>query len=264
MKDLDVQMQDMDAFVARACSQNAKHLAQQSESIVKLVTTAKASLSKTSNHLRNASDHVRDLGQSMEMDVEKLHDSLEPLADDVCQPLNDLRRDVATAELREYEPTGETPQKVQYRYPTDIPRTDAHEVLIAGMAADALTPSRSTATAAPVIFSDASCLSDETALSLYAPRLANHSSSVFDAARNPLGMSLREVNPNLTGSLMFDPTASTLSLQADSTLPMYRRSSRVPRKHAKPKPMVSMEGRENVPLAAFLQSTSRRKSPRLH
>ena len=67
---------------------------------------------------------------------------------------------------------------------------------------------------------------------------------------NPLSMSLREINPNLTASFAFDPAASTTSHPENVPLPLPKGSRRQGRKRP---------GRENLILEA-----PRRKSPRLN
>ena len=47
------------------------------------------------------------------------------------QPLQELRADLSQATLAEYIPTGQTPQKRDWEYPTQLPRTENHESLIA-------------------------------------------------------------------------------------------------------------------------------------
>ncbi|CAI4218898.1 unnamed protein product [Parascedosporium putredinis] len=56
---------------------------------------------------------------------------------------------------------------------------------------------------------------------------------------NPMSMSLREINPNLTSSFSFDPSVSTMSLPAENmTLPMLKRPTRGKGK----KKMAELEG----------------------
>jgi kinesin family member 11 len=254
IKDLDTQMHDLDDFVARARAENGNHHEQHSESMKALSTTVHMSFSNISTHFKQTFDRVEILGDAVEDGAHELRQTLPTLEQTVCEPLLRLRGEVLGTTLREYEPTGATPEKTQYNYPTEVPRTDAHDVLIAGLT-DASTPTKP----APVVFSDVD--SSEAAKSPPPAALEN--------AHNPLNMSLREVNPNLTtGSIMFDPSASTMSLPQDNhTLPLFRRSARqlqAPKKHTKGRNVVTLEGRENLPPTAFSQSTSRRKSPRLH
>lgn len=262
MKDLDVQMKDLDNFVAKAKSQNANHHEQHVDSVSDLSDTVQQSFSNISAHFKDTFSRVEDLGEEMDAEAERLRDSLQPLDEQLCEPLSNLREDIRNTMLREYEPTGETPAKVQYQYPTELPRTSAHEALLADMR-DAPTPSKA---AASMVFSD-------TTLSPGArsPSRLSIVSTLTETARNPLGMSLREVNPNVsTGSLMFDPSASILSLSAvdetESTGPPAKRGTRGSRL-AKKKTISSVaEGLENLPpsVTTFAQGASRRKSPRLN
>jgi kinesin family protein 11 len=178
------------------------------------------------------------------------------LDEHLCQPLGALREDISSTTIREYEPTGETPQKMQYQYPTELPRTQPAHALLAGMEG-APTPSK----AAPLVFNDP----DDLEVDRSATRLR---SSSLAPERNPLSMSLREVNPNLTTtSLMFDPSASTISIMStvnENTVPLFKKSTTRSSRSTRGKAVVTLEGRENVPPSAFSQSASRRKSPRLH
>ncbi|KUI62027.1 Kinesin-like protein bimC [Cytospora mali] len=261
MKDLDVQMTDLDDFVARARSENAEHHAQHSASVEKLSGTVGASFSNISSHYKNTFDRVQGLESHMKTDVEGLQADLRPLDSSVCQPLSKLRNDISTTVLQEYEPTGLTPEKVQYRYPTELPRTTAHEVLLAGMQ-NTTTPSKPTtspskATPAASIFNDFDALE-------HAKSPSRPDSS--DSSRNPLSSSLREVNANLTtGSLMFDPSSSTLSALPpvnENTVPLVKKStSRIP---SKPSKKMLLDGFENMPPSELPQTPRRRKSPRRH
>ena len=255
-KDLDTKMRDLDDFVTRARSENAKHLRHHSKSMKALASTVDASFSNISSHFNETFGRVKELNGDMEWDVEQLRQNLGPLDETVVQPLGSLREEVANTVLREYEPTGETPEKVKYQYRTDLPRTQPHEVLVAGLT-DAPTPTKPV----PVIFNDLDSLKDAHSPPLMPPP------SSLDVVRHPLSMSLREVNPNLTtGSIMFDPSASTMSLQPDNTMPLFRKSARQPKKQAMKgrNAAFPMEGLENVPPPVFSQSISRRKSPRLN
>jgi len=264
-KDLDVKMRDLDDFVTRARSENGKHLQQHAKAVDEYDRTVKGTVSFIDTGCKKALVRVNDIHAEVELGADQLYETISPLGETVVGRLSSLRRDISNTVLREYEPTGETPEKVRYRYHTELPRTEPHEMLIAGLT-DAPTPTEP----APVVFSDL----DTAEPASSPPGLRRRPvpppppllTPGLDVARDPLSMSLREVNPNLTtGSIAFDASASTLSLQADNTMPLFRRSTRQPKKQAvKGRGAVAaMEGRENVPPSAFTQSLSRRKSPRL-
>lgn len=261
MKDLDVQMTDLDDFVARARSENAEHHAQHSASMEKLSGTVGASFSNISSHYKETFDRVQGLESHMKTDVEELQGDLRPLDNSICQPLSKLRDDISSTLLREYEPTGHTPDKVQYRYPTELPRTAAREILLGGMR-DASTPSKPTpspskTTPTPHVFNDFD-------MSDHARSPSRPASS--DSAGNPFGSSLREVNANLTtGSILFDPPASNMSVLPpvdENTVPLVKKSSsRIP---SKPSKKMHLDGLENLPPMEAPPSAKRRKSPRKH
>ncbi|KAK4442471.1 kinesin-like protein bimC, partial [Podospora aff. communis PSN243] len=253
MKDLDVQMRDLDDFVSRAKSQNAEHHEQHSGSVRILTNAVDKSFSNIMEHCKEAVARVEGLGEDMEADTKKLQESLEPLEEDLCQPLSNLRDEIKSTILQEYQPTGETPQRLQYQYPTSLPRTKAPEILLSDMQ-DTNTPTKPP----PAVFSDAVAPSPASPSKLSV-------TSGHSEAKNPMSISLREVNPNLTtGSIMFEPSESIMSLPAmsDNTVPATKRTTRSRLARKKVVSTVA-EGLENVPPSAFAQSMSKRKSPRL-
>jgi kinesin family protein 11 len=259
-------MEALDDFVTRARSENAVHHERHAETVQGLSDTVEQSFGNISEHFKSTFSRVQDLGDVMKADTVKLQDGLKPLTEQICRPLGELREDICATAIREYEPTGQTPEKVQYHYPTALPRTEAHEVLVSELHDAVPTPTR---TAAPLIFADL----DHPLQLKSEPREPRTStvSLMSMTDKHPFSMSLREVNPNLTtnlttGSLLFDPSASTASVN-DNTVPLFKRStSRHQQRGRKGQgSMVSLEGRENVPPPSFSQSLGpRRKSPRLH
>lgn len=267
IEDLDAQMEALDDFVTRARSENASHHDTHSQSVQAMSNTVEQSFGNISAHFKTTFDRVKNLGDEMELDANDLRDGLEPLETQLCQPLANLRDGIASTSLQEYQPTGETPQKVMYTFPTKLPRTEPYDVLISRI--DEASP---TAQAEDedgmghdesIVFSDL----DANARKMSSPLMQRRPSNASSLDRNPLSMSLREVDPNVTtGSIGFDPHVSTMSVPADHTMPMMKRSTKAARLGAR-KGSVAAEGRENLlPLTTevFSQSMSRRKSPRLN
>lgn len=281
LKDLDIQMRDLDDFVTRARAENSEHHKQHATSVEALSSTVEESFSNISHHFVETYDRVRDMGEEMDTAAKTLQATLPPLEENICRPLSDLRDDIINTVLREYEPTGETPQKLKYEYPTSLPRTDPHEVLLAGLQDDLPppTPSKPSDSATPVttvptIFNDLDMLPPLTTTRSGSPPPTSLP-TLQPQHRNPLNMSLREVNPNLTtGSIMlFDPSASTMSMpppaNENKTLPLFKRSvsgiKPVTRARRRNQTTDNLgEGRENVPPAGGEMGGLRRKSPRLN
>lgn len=288
ISDLGAQMQALDDFVSRARTENAQHHGSQVAAVEDVSLTVEGSYDAVGSHFRTAFDRVKGLGTDMDAETEAARGGLEPIEEDVCGPLAGLRGDVGARALREYEPTGETPQKVTYRYPTQLPHTASHEVLLAGMNAPDVSPSKRSPM--PPVFEDdarspmgSPAMGSDGALS----PVARDDETMDDTPvkqsseeRNPTeeptetevkiepeeapadeeeehtprgrGMSLREINPNLTTSFAFD-TAASIASPENATLPMLKKSVKkgIPRK--------GPVGRENM-----VPDMPKRKSPRLN
>jgi len=265
MKDIATQMQALDDFVTRARSQNAEHHDNHAQSLTNLSTAVSGSYSNIGNHFASTYERIRVLGEEMSTKTTALQDALSPLDTTLRQPLSELRSNIASTLLQEYMPTGETPQKLQYQYPTALPRTKPHENLLASLRGRVVstTPLVSPTKTIPVIFNDESTT----------PACEDEVSSVpAFTAEFPPTLGLREINVNINaGSLNSAPqnTASNLSNDLDTRQTGFKRGTtgsglKLPQKINKRTTVVPLEGRENniAPVAAFSQSTGRRRSPR--
>lgn len=256
--DLDTQMEALDDFVGRAKTENASHHESHGRSLQALSNTVEQSFGNISAHFKTTFERVKNLGEGMELDTNDLRDGLEPLQSQLCQPLVNLREGITSTALQEYQPTGNTPQKAMYQYPTKLPRTEAHDIIISKIDEH---PSS--------LFGDEALDKDDSTMLF--PDIGHRSSPITATRQSTAGlpdknMSLREVNPNVTsnlttGALSFDPRASTMSMPPEHTMPSFKRPLKSIRS-IKKQPVVA-EGRENM-LVGFEQSLSRRKSPRLN
>ncbi|KAG9242122.1 P-loop containing nucleoside triphosphate hydrolase protein [Calycina marina] len=258
MKDIEVQMQALDDFVTRARSQNAQHHNSHASSLDSLSTTVKSSYSNIGTHFGSTYERVRELRDEMTASTTSLQASLRPLNSTLRQPLAQLRTAVTNTAIQEYQPTGGTPQKTQYLYPTALPRTDAHDVLLAALRRPLIaSPSKSSSTT--VIYNDAPASGEVLVLT-----------PSTESERKPTG-GLREININIAGSLSLEnqPNASDAAPGAAKYellphVPSFKRSmsGNIPKsKMPVTASVIPLEGRENTaPLLS--QSTGRRRSPR--
>ncbi|PTB68212.1 kinesin-like protein [Trichoderma citrinoviride] len=260
--DLDVQMEAMDDFVARAKSESNTHHETHMQSIQALSNTVDQSFGNISAHFKTTFDRVKNLGEAMELDASDLHDGLEPLSTQVCQPLSALRDQIGKTALQDYRPTGETPQKAQYQFPTSLPRTETPNAKKAKT--DGNSPSRDEADEEDadedndtLVFADLDT-SSKTASSPPRPSIE----SVSDKSA-----SLREVNPNISSLsssvISFESGSSTMSAGSADSIPLFKRSGRSTRASLR-KHSLLPEGRENLPMTALAESMARRKSPRMN
>jgi kinesin family protein 11 len=152
MNDIGIQMQALDDFVTRARSQNAQHHDSHTESLEILSSTVRGSYENIGNHFAATYERVRELDDEMSTQTGNLRQALSPLEATLREPLANLRSNISNSRLEEYVPTGETPQKVQYMYPTELPRTEAHEKLLASIRPSSSSSAGSTKVS--VVFND--------------------------------------------------------------------------------------------------------------
>ncbi|KAL7908621.1 kinesin domain-containing protein [Trichoderma velutinum] len=257
--DLDIQMEAMDDFVARAKSESNAHHETHSQSLQALHNTVDQSFGNISTHFKTTFDRVKNLGEVMDLDASDLHSSLEPLTSQICQPLSGLRDQIGKTALQDYRPTGETPQKAQYQFPTSLPRTQTQDGILSKLDEDLSGETEAEEDDADentIVFTDLDAPSRKTSKTSTPERPSIDSRS----------SSLREVNPNVSTNLSasgisFEPRSSTMSIASDNSL--FKRSAR-PARSSLGKHNKVGEGRENLPLTALAESMARRKSPRIN
>ncbi|RDL31163.1 Kinesin-domain-containing protein [Venustampulla echinocandica] len=275
VKGMESQMQALDAFVSRARSQNARHHNSHTQSLQNLSGTVKTSYDDIGSRFASTYERIRDLGDEMSENTTSLQETLVPLDSILRQPLAVLRSNITTTRFQEYQPTGDTPQKVQYQYPTQLPKTEPHEQLLAALHRPRGSPnvaSPSKPTMIPVIFHDAADgVSDESTT----PFTFSASMPAFPSEGRPATSGgLREINVNINaGSLNHEPqdtahSASVGSGSAKEPREIFKRSvtagGKLPVLRSGKKSSSSVlpaDGRENVNVLA--QSTGRRRSPRI-
>lgn len=131
-KTLDMQLHSLDDIVARVRAQNDSHHATHTASLASLASTVDASYSNIGEHFTESFSHVENLREDMNNHTKTMTELLDHLAEDseVRGKLRELKTSVQDQALSEYSPTGQTPQRIQYSYPTALPRTESHDVLV--------------------------------------------------------------------------------------------------------------------------------------
>ena len=257
MKDIASQMQALDDFVTRARKQNERHHTTHVDSLQGLASTVRQSYSSIGDHFVSTYDRVRHIGEDISTQSAELQASLPPLTSTVQQPLANLRSDITGAPLKEYSPTGETPKKTQYQYPTLLPRTESHEKLLGKTTGPPASPRRSPSKA--IVYTDIPATGGDLSPSSISP------------SKNP--NSLREVSLN-TSLVRNHSDSSTPTLlttgKADpdsvgmAPPPLKRQAteSKLPTKFSGPKMtgVMKLEGRENLG-ASFGSGRRLRSSP---
>ncbi|KAL5630790.1 hypothetical protein BROUX41_000662 [Berkeleyomyces rouxiae] len=249
--DLSTQMDALDDIVARVKAENSRHHQSSLAATDQLAMTVGKSFEAISSHFSTTFERINGLEETVAVDAADAISQLDPIQGNICQPLADLRTDISSRQIREYTATGSTPKRVQYTFPTSLPRTAPLSSLLSkaeeSVATDELDKE------GDAVFTDAD------------PPVSP-SPRAFESAAPASGLGLREVNPN-TSSVIFEHTiTTTIPLAPDSDddggnpATRFRKNTR--RLTAKKANL--LEGRENqLPPPGLAQSLSRRKGSRL-
>lgn len=130
MKDMDKQMGALDDFVAKARSQNGQFHDAHLDSLKGMATNVRQSYSITREHLGGYGERINQLQNDTSQHKTDLLESTVPLSNEVRKPLSELRSNIQARPLKEYAPTGITPLKRRYEYPSTLPQTEAHEMIL--------------------------------------------------------------------------------------------------------------------------------------
>jgi kinesin family protein 11 len=133
MKDMSRQMGALDDFVAKARAQNGQYCDAHMTSLQSMASNAQQSYAVYEEHLAGSRDRITCLQEDANRQMDSLQELTLPLSDEVQKPLSELRTNIRERPLQEYIPTGVTPQKRHYEYPTTLPRTEAHDALVKRM-----------------------------------------------------------------------------------------------------------------------------------
>ncbi|GIK04279.1 kinesin motor protein cin8 [Aspergillus viridinutans] len=133
MKDMSRQMGALDDFVAKARAQNGQYCDAHMTSLQSMASNAQQSYAAYEGHLAGSRDRITCLQEDANRQMDSLQELTLPLSDEVQKPLSELRTNIRERPLQEYIPTGVTPQKRRYEYPTTLPRTEAHDALVKRM-----------------------------------------------------------------------------------------------------------------------------------
>lgn len=129
MSDMGTQMEALDDFVAKARSQNGRFHESHLGSLNAMVKNARDSRSNVYGQLDGLTGRVEQLQDDLDMHTQNLEQATAPLHAEVRQPLLEMRSNIQSHPLKEYVPTGITPQKRRYEYPSEMPQTEAHDGL---------------------------------------------------------------------------------------------------------------------------------------
>jgi len=115
------QMAALDEFVTRARRQNNTHHAEHISSLEEMCARVRTSFKDVQDRLAKPQTEI--FSTSIKAQLEEVASALVDIQDKAREPLNRLREELGDQEMADYNPTGQTPQKREWQYPTDLPRT---------------------------------------------------------------------------------------------------------------------------------------------
>ncbi|KAJ5233266.1 uncharacterized protein N7469_005032 [Penicillium citrinum] len=257
MSDMSTQMEALDDFVAKARSHNGRFHEAQLASLNAIANNVHESRSAVDGKLNDFNESVESLQEDMNVRTNELQQTTAPLQEEVRQPLNELRENLQSHPMQEYLPTGVTPQKRRYDYPSTLPRTEPHDGLPSSPESSPAKPS--------YVYSDAA---EEVGTQPPPPSLNPPSNTGLrevdlNVARQVGGegegdSSGKPETPAQNASVDLDETPE----KEDSEPPLKKRrsssnttsaivESKLPHKMLSKKMAGMMEGRENVPLSGI-------------
>ncbi|KAJ5580301.1 uncharacterized protein N7459_006286 [Penicillium hispanicum] len=281
MNDMSTQMEALDDFVAKARSHNGRFHEVQLGSLDTMAANVRESRSAIQGHFDGLGERVGQLQEDVNIHTKDLEQSTAPLTDEVRQPLSELRANIQGNPMKEYKPTGVTPQKRRYDYPTTLPRTESHDGLRSSHRTSrqfTALPFDEEARLAPVPSSPVTSSPSKTFV--YSDAAEEVDTHPPPSAPTSSNTGLREVDINVARPVACDvdddamvggksDTPAPISMELDETPekdepeqpPLKRRrsasnhpntvESKLPQKMLSKKMAGMLEGRENVPPSAI-------------
>lgn len=118
--------------MTRAREQNGRHYDSRCENIKDLSANVRQTFENVDDTLEATSVRLRNQSVAWRDDVNGLDENLSPFSESVQAHVTELRTSIESNPLIEYVATGQTPQKKNWSYPTTLPRTGSHNLLLAG------------------------------------------------------------------------------------------------------------------------------------
>lgn len=260
MANMDTQLISLDEIVSRVRAQNDAHHTTHTTSLAQLSENVQESYANISTHMETSYTRVGTLDTDMQSRTAELTSTLPELSTsgEILQTLHTLRDETNAAEMADYKPTGQTPAKTTYTYPTSLPKTESHESLLErlrnGGSIDDPSPKKERVSPKKnAIYTDS------------VPTSPTHTRTQSSEG------GLREIDVNITASIPSEPAVDKIGgpgvLKRGTTMPnlnLDKSESKLPgikRIARMTAPGVIAEGRENFGLSGA-GTTQRRLRPR--
>ena len=126
-------MSTLDQFVTRARSQNDQTHEQHVSGLHNLSQRTSELHTDFGRFLAEREEAVRHFSEQQSTAQIELPRIVEGIVNNICTDTHALKNQFCEATLQEYQPTGQTPQKRDYTFPTELPETANHKAIVARM-----------------------------------------------------------------------------------------------------------------------------------
>ncbi|GAB7357684.1 hypothetical protein MBLNU459_g0173t1 [Dothideomycetes sp. NU459] len=218
MSHMDTQLIALDEIVARVRTQTDSHHDSHISSLAQLSTDVQQSYASIGAHMSTSYTRTTALDNDMRERAATLSETFPTLSKDgeIRETLRELREESATAEMLEYVPTGESPVRTVYTYPTVLPRTESHETLLERMRTAGEDPLQRREARSPrrVLSSPSKGIiyTDSPASSVASIPSAQFPDPTRPASLPGVGGGLREIDVNITANSL--PEAAVVAAAA--------------------------------------------------
>jgi kinesin family member 11 len=131
LSEMSQQMSALDAFVTRARTQNNKSHEDHISGLLQFQLEVAQLQNEVAETIRKRDTDLQVLHNDAEASTTELNECMETFGAEAREALQTLHAQVDDSPMQEYMSTGETPQKRDWTYPTELPSTANHEVIIA-------------------------------------------------------------------------------------------------------------------------------------
>lgn len=132
MSHLDTELLALDEIVARVRKQNDTHHEAHTSTLAQLSANVQESYKSIGARMDTSYTRTQSLSTEMDERAAAIAATFPELGNEgeVRELLRALREETRESAIAEYQPTGQTPSKRDYSFPTALPRTEAHETLL--------------------------------------------------------------------------------------------------------------------------------------
>ncbi|KIX00253.1 uncharacterized protein Z518_10392 [Rhinocladiella mackenziei CBS 650.93] len=131
LRQMATQMAALDEFVTRARAHNDTHHDERVHSLHKVSSQVQDGFTELVKKSEEFRVSLENFGTEQKAGITEVEGLASSLNEDTCAPLQELKAELSNASLAEYTPTGETPQKKEWNYPSELSRTEDHGSIIA-------------------------------------------------------------------------------------------------------------------------------------